>query len=189
MVWHPPGPDRPAARPTHPTAHPDHEEHVDSDPNGDRSSDVDQHRRDFLSAVPPTQPRREAGHCHPAWAKSTSAVQCPSRARVLMTGPSARTAMAYRHFLGVYPTGFADRTTHVEQLVDGPTVTSFTLHDARMLTVSESAVLLSYRAEFERPTSNAVSEVQRMYVSSLWCLRDESGPTSSVRTRWPISGE
>ena len=30
----------------------------------------------------------------------------------------------------------------------------------------------SYRAEFERPTSNAVSEVQRMYVSSLWCLRD-----------------
>ena len=64
-----------------------------------------------------------------------------------MTGPSAQTAMAYRHFLGVYPTGFADRTTHVEQLVDGPTVTSFTLHDARMLTVSESAVLLSYRAE------------------------------------------
>ena len=89
-----------------------------------------------------------------------------------MTGPSAQTAMAYRHFLGVYPTGFADRTTHVEQLVDGPTVTSFTLHDARMLTVSEFAVLLSYRAELERPTSNAVSEVQRMYVSSLWCLRD-----------------
>lgn len=119
MVWHPPGPDRPAARPTHPTAHPDHEEHVDSDPNGDRSSDVDQHRRDFLSAVPPTQPRREAGHCHPAWAKSTSAVQCPSRARVLMTGPSARTAMAYRHFLGVYPTGCADRTTHVEDVKCG----------------------------------------------------------------------
>ena len=58
-------------------------------------------------------------------------------------------------FLGVYPTGFADRTAHVEQLVDGPTVASFALHDARMLTVSESAVLLSYRAEFERPTSTA----------------------------------
>ena len=75
-------------------------------------------------------------------------------------------------FLGVYPTGFADRTTHVGQLIDGPTITSFALHDARMLTVSESAVLLSYRAEFERPTSTAVSEVQCMYVSSLWCLRD-----------------
>jgi hypothetical protein len=75
-------------------------------------------------------------------------------------------------FLGVYPTGFADRTTHVGQLVDGPTVTSFALHDARMLTLSESAVLLSYRAEFERPTSTAVPPMQCMYVSSLWCLRD-----------------
>ena len=57
-------------------------------------------------------------------------------------------------------------------LVDGPTVTSFALHDARMLTLSESAVLLSYRAEFERPTSTAVPQMQCMYVSSLWCLRD-----------------
>jgi hypothetical protein len=75
-------------------------------------------------------------------------------------------------FLGVYPTGFADRKSHVEQLVDGPTVASFALHDARMLAVSESAVILCYRAEFERPTSTAVSEAQRMYVSSLWCRRD-----------------
>jgi hypothetical protein len=75
-------------------------------------------------------------------------------------------------FLGVYPTGFAGRKSHIEQLIDGPTVASFTLHDARMLTVSESAVILSYRAEFERPTSNAVSVVEWMYVSSLWCRRD-----------------
>lgn len=77
-------------------------------------------------------------------------------------------------FLGVYPTGFADRKSHVEQLIDGPTVTSFALHDARMLTVSESAVILSYRAEFVRPTSTVASEVQWMYVSSLWCRRDEA---------------
>jgi hypothetical protein len=75
-------------------------------------------------------------------------------------------------FLGVYPTGFTDRKSHVEQLIDGPTVASFALHDARMLAVSESAVILSYRAEFERPTSTAASEMQRMYVSSLWCRRD-----------------
>jgi hypothetical protein len=75
-------------------------------------------------------------------------------------------------FLGVYPTGFADRKSHVEQLIDGPTVTSFALHDARMLAVSESAVILSYRAEFERAASTVASEVQRMYVSSLWCRRD-----------------
>lgn len=75
-------------------------------------------------------------------------------------------------FLGVYPTGFSDRKSHVEQLVDGPTIASFALHDARMLTVSESAVILSYRAEFRRPTSTVASEVESMYVSSLWCCRD-----------------
>lgn len=75
-------------------------------------------------------------------------------------------------FIGVYPTGFADRKSHVEQLVDGPTIASFALRDPRMLTVSESAVILSYRAEFERPTAAAVSEVESMYVSSLWCRRD-----------------
>jgi hypothetical protein len=60
----------------------------------------------------------------------------------------------------------------MDELTDGPTVASFALHDARMLAVSDSAVILSYRAEFERPTSTGVSEVQRMYVSSLWCCRD-----------------
>ena len=75
-------------------------------------------------------------------------------------------------FFGVYPTGFADRKSHMEQLIDGPTIASFALHDARMLTVSESAVILSYRAEFKRPTPNAVSASEEMYVSSLWCRRD-----------------
>jgi hypothetical protein len=75
-------------------------------------------------------------------------------------------------FIGVYPTGFADRNSHVGQLVDGPTVASFALRDARMLTVSESAVILSYRAEFERPAAAGVSEVESVYVSSLWCRRE-----------------
>lgn len=75
-------------------------------------------------------------------------------------------------FLGVYPAGVADRSAHAEQLLDGPTVRSFALHDARMLIVSEDAVLLSYRAEFERTAAPAGSQAQYMYVSSLWCLRD-----------------
>lgn len=74
-------------------------------------------------------------------------------------------------FLGVYPTGFANRTDHVGQLADGPTVATFALHDARMIALSESAVMLSYRAEFERRTSDVPSGVQTMYVSSLWCRR------------------
>lgn len=72
-------------------------------------------------------------------------------------------------FLGVYPTGFANRADHVGQLADGPTVATFALHDARLIAVSESAVLLSYRAELERRTSEVSSGAQEMYVSSLWC--------------------
>ncbi|HEX6663536.1 MAG TPA: nuclear transport factor 2 family protein [Gaiellaceae bacterium] len=74
-------------------------------------------------------------------------------------------------FLGVYPTGFADRTDHIGQLADGPTIATFALHDARMIAVSESAVMLSYRAEFEHRTSDVPSGMQAMYVSSLWCRR------------------
>ena len=77
-------------------------------------------------------------------------------------------------FLGVYATGFADRTDHVGQLKDGPTVATFALHDVRMVVVSETAVLLAYRAVFERPESaDALERHSTMYVSSLWCFRDE----------------
>lgn len=76
-------------------------------------------------------------------------------------------------FLGVYPTGFADRADHVEQLVDGPTVLEFAIHDAQMLEVSTSHVLLAYRAEYRRP-GNKEAALEEMYVSSLWSNRDGS---------------
>ena len=75
-------------------------------------------------------------------------------------------------FLGVYPTGFADRSDHVGQLADGPTVAEFTLSDERMLVLSDSAVLLAYRADYRRALRSAGSEPETMYVSSLWCRRD-----------------
>jgi hypothetical protein len=75
-------------------------------------------------------------------------------------------------FLGVYPTGFADRSDHVDQLRDGPTVAEFALHDGRLLVVSDSAVLLAYRAEYRRTGRPAGTEPETMYVSSLWCRRD-----------------
>ncbi len=72
-------------------------------------------------------------------------------------------------FVGVYPTGFADRSDHVNQIAAGPTIRSYELSDARMLGVSESAVLLSYRAVYARVSEAAQQEA--MYVSSLWCRR------------------
>ena len=36
-------------------------------------------------------------------------------------------------FLGVYPSGYATRGDHVEQLEAGPSVTAFTLSDTRVI--------------------------------------------------------
>ena len=73
-------------------------------------------------------------------------------------------------FVGVYPTGFADRSDHVGQIAAGPTVRSYELSEARMLGVSESAVMLSYRAVYAR--LGEATQQEAMYVSSLWCRRD-----------------
>jgi hypothetical protein len=85
---------------------------------------------------------------------------------------AADTRLLAEDFLGVYPTGFADRSDHVGQLADGPTVDEFTLRDARMLVVADFAVLLAYRADYRRAPRAAGSELETMYVSSLWCRRD-----------------
>ena len=73
-------------------------------------------------------------------------------------------------FVGLYPTGFAGRGDHIAQLVAGPTVRTFELSQARMLAVSETAMLLLYLAVYER-TGEGTRE-ESMYVSSLWCQRD-----------------
>jgi hypothetical protein len=81
--------------------------------------------------------------------------------------------MLAEDFLGVYPSGFAGRSDHAAQLVDGPTVATFQLSEARLVAVSESAVVLAYRAIFNRRSGAELSEPEAMYVSSLWCRRDQ----------------
>lgn len=73
-------------------------------------------------------------------------------------------------FVGVYPTGFSDRADHVDQVRSGPTVQRFELSEPRMFAVSDDAVMLSYRADYERVGDHTGPEA--MYVSSLWCRRD-----------------
>jgi hypothetical protein len=87
--------------------------------------------------------------------------------------PDADSRLLAADFLGVYPTGFADRADHVGQIGAGPTVAEFTLSEERVLSVSDSAVLLAYRADYRRPGAAAGSDLEAMYVSSLWCRRDE----------------
>ena len=83
---------------------------------------------------------------------------------------AADRALLSDDFVGVYPTGFATREDHVSSIAGGPTVRRFELTRARVLVVSDDAVLLSYHAAYER-VSGATPEA--MYVSSLWCHRDD----------------
>jgi hypothetical protein len=74
-------------------------------------------------------------------------------------------------FLGVYPSGFADRSDHAGQLANGPTVAEFELRDVRLMVLSDSNVLLSYRADWRRFTTRERAHAESMYVSSLWSQR------------------
>ena len=74
-------------------------------------------------------------------------------------------------FLGVYPTGYAGRSEHVGQLVNGPTVADYELGDARLVVISDDAAILVYLASYRRPGR---ADREEMYVSSLWCRRDDA---------------
>jgi len=83
-------------------------------------------------------------------------------------------SMLSEDFLGVYPTGFASRSQHVEQLADGPTVARFSVSQARLTVVGRDDVLLSYRADYTPMAPNGdEGEPAAMYVTSLWSRRQE----------------
>ena len=73
-------------------------------------------------------------------------------------------------FLGVYTVGFADRAAHVAQLADGPTVSEYSLGEARLVVLSDDMVLLAYRAQFRRPGEEAPESV---LISSIWHERED----------------
>ena len=82
--------------------------------------------------------------------------------------PAADAQLLHRTFLGVYATGFSDRAQHAAQLDAGPIVSTFELHDARLLVLRPDMVMLAYLAVFRRPGSAPDAPSQRMYISSLW---------------------
>ncbi len=78
----------------------------------------------------------------------------------------ADAALLSADFLGVYETGFSNRTEHAAMLGNGPIVLNYQIEDARLRVVTDKAVLLSYLACYTKPADPARQE--RMYVSSLW---------------------
>ncbi|AUQ54026.1 nuclear transport factor 2 family protein [Phaeobacter inhibens] len=86
---------------------------------------------------------------------------------------AADRAALHPQFLGVYPSGFAGRDDHTEQLEQGPTVAEFSIADARVLPLGPETALLAYRATYTRP-GQTEGEVKgaAMYVSSIWQRQD-----------------
>jgi len=75
-------------------------------------------------------------------------------------------------FVGVYATGFASRSDHADQLVDGPIVATYAISDPRLIRLTKSAVMLCYRAKYRRARRGLPGDEETMYVSSLWIERD-----------------
>jgi len=85
----------------------------------------------------------------------------------------ADAALLSDDFVGVYPTGFANRSEHAGQLAGGPTVASYELHEARLMVVSDIDAMLCYRADWRRFGADETDPAESMYVSSLWSRRGD----------------
>jgi hypothetical protein len=79
---------------------------------------------------------------------------------------AADAALLTPDFLGVYPSGFAGRADHCDQLNDGPVMAHYQLDQARLMVIGRDHVLPSYRATYRRLGVAATDEA--MFVSSLW---------------------
>ncbi len=79
-------------------------------------------------------------------------------------------ALLSSEFLGVYPSGFANRDDHVGQFADAPTMAQYELSDTRLRVLSADIVLFSYRADYRRPDRE---EWEAMLISSLWERRHD----------------
>ena len=90
----------------------------------------------------------------------------------LRAGDAAQDArLLASDFLGVYPSGFADRSDHAGTLANGPTVADYELHEPRLMVLSEADVLLCYRADWRRFGADGRGPAESMYISSLWSRR------------------
>ena len=81
-------------------------------------------------------------------------------------------ALLTSDFVGVYTTGFADRSEHAAQLVNGPTMASYAIRESRLVRVSPTNVLLCYRADYAPIRDGRTAGEESMFISSLWTERD-----------------
>ena len=91
----------------------------------------------------------------------------------LRTGDAELDArMLSENFLGLYPTGFANREDHCAPLKAGPTVADFEIVTPRLIELTPEIVLLAYLAKWRRIKHGEIQAFETMYISSIWQLLD-----------------
>jgi hypothetical protein len=81
-------------------------------------------------------------------------------------------------FRGVYRSGLAGKSDHVQQLQHGPSVAWYELSRPELLVLAEGVVALSYFARFARPGAGSGSGQESMVITSIW--RREQGAWKNV---------
>lgn len=82
---------------------------------------------------------------------------------------AADEALLSDDFVGVYTTGFATRDDHVGELADGPSMFDFALDSIDVAELADGVARITYAADYR---SRADAPQERMYITSLWELRD-----------------
>jgi hypothetical protein len=86
-------------------------------------------------------------------------------AALIAGDPAADGRMLTGDFLGVYTSGFSDKSGHTAELEGGPSMAGCRLSAAQLRVISADAVLLSYRADYLAAGKDCWDA---MYISSLW---------------------
>jgi len=69
------------------------------------------------------------------------------------------------NFLGVYSSGYSNRTEHAEPLKKSPIAIKYEMSDIKLLHLADNCYLLAYYVEWVRKSNN---QTEKMYVSSIW---------------------
>ena len=76
-------------------------------------------------------------------------------------------------FLGVYESGISTKEDHLNQLMDGPIISSYKMGPARLLQLGNDVVSLTYSATAIFLNHKKKDNQTLLYITSIWALRSD----------------
>lgn len=74
-------------------------------------------------------------------------------------------------FLGVYESGLSTKEEHLQQLRDGPIISSYTMGPARLLRLGPDVISLTYSATAVFLKHGKQDNQSLFFITSIWALR------------------